>query len=169
MKIALISDIHDQVENLAWAKEEMRKHSIDFIFALGDYCTPYIIERLGIIGPPIIAVWGNNDGDKVAMMQAVEKDPQNKIQFQRGQFAEIELGGEKYFLTHYPLLAENAALSRKYKAVFHGHTHQQRNDEYNGTPLINPGKLAVYPAGPVSWALYDTEEKTVEFINKPIK
>jgi len=166
MKIAIISDIHDQSENLAWAVKKMQELKVDQVFALGDYSSPYIVERLGLVGVPVIAVWGNNDGDQVAMFKAVAEDPNNQIYFKKGNFAEIEYAGGKYFLTHYPLLAENAAMSGKYDAVFHGHTHRQRNEVINDTPIINPGKLANYPDNKISFAIYDSATKETEFINK---
>jgi len=166
MKIAIISDIHDQVDNLKWAVKKMQEFKVDQVFALGDYCSPYVVERLGLVGVSVIAVWGNNDGDQVAMFKAVQNAPSNSIYFKKGNFAEIEYNNGKYFITHYPLLAENAAMSRKYDAVFHGHTHQQRNEIINNTPIINPGKLATYRGHIISFAIYNTKTKKVEFVEK---
>lgn len=166
MKIAIISDIHDQVANLQWALKEMRREQVEHVFALGDYCSPYIVERLGLVGAPVTAVWGNNDGDKVAMFKAVLADKNNSIHFKKGVFAEVELAGERYFITHYPLLAENAALSGKYRAVFYGHTHEQKKEYLGDTLTINPGKLALYPNSLVSFAVYDSEKNDVRFVEK---
>ncbi len=166
MKIGIISDIHDQLDNLKWAVEKMQELKVQQVFALGDYSSPYIVERLGLVGVSVVAVWGNNDGDQVAMFKAVQDDPNNSIHFKKGTFAEVEYDGKKYFLTHYPLLAENAAMSGKYKATFHGHTHKQRSEILNNTPIINPGKLATYPDDIFSFAIYDTESSVVEFIQK---
>ena len=150
MKIAIISDIHDQSENLKWAVEKIQKLKVDQIFSLGDYCSPYIVEKLSLVRIPIIAVWGNNDGDQVAMFKTVLKNKNNQIYFKEGDFADVEYDNKKYFITHYPLLAENAAMSGRYEAVFHGHTHQQRNEIVNNTPIINPGKLATFPDNKIS-------------------
>ena len=166
MKIAIISDIHDQVDNLKWALKEMKKREIDQVFALGDYCTPYVVERLGLVGVPVTAVWGNNDGDKVAMFKAVVEDQDNSISFKKRVFADVDLNGDKYFITHYPLLAENAALTEKYKAVFYGHTHKKRKEYLKDTLLVNPGKLALYPDSLVSFAIYDTKQNEVVFVEK---
>jgi putative phosphoesterase len=166
MKIAIISDIHDQSDNLKWAVQKIKELKVDQVFALGDYSSPYIVERLGLVGVPVVAVWGNNDGDQVAMFKAVLSDENNQIYFKKGNFAEVEYAEGKYFLTHYPLLAENAAMSGKYDAVFHGHTHRQRNEIINNTPIVNPGKLAVYPDDKISFAVYDTENKKVKFFEK---
>ncbi len=166
MKIAIVSDIHDQSENLKWAVSKMQELKVDQVFALGDYSSPYIVERLGLVGVSVIAIWGNNDGDQVAMFKAVLEDENNQIYFKKGNFAELEYDGKKYFLSHYPLLAENAAMSGKYEAVFHGHTHTQRSEVLNNTPIINPGKLAVFPDDKISFAVYDTETKDVKFMEK---
>lgn len=164
MKIGIISDIHDNVENLEWAVKKIQELQVDKVFALGDYSSPYIVERLGLIGVPIAAVWGNNDGDKITMLRVVQTDENNLIKFERDVFAEIKYDGELYFIAHYALLAENAAMSGKYKAVFHGHTHKQREEILNSTLIVNPGKLASYPKGVISFAIYDTKSGSVKFM-----
>jgi putative phosphoesterase len=166
MKIAIISDIHDQSDNLKWAVQKIKELKVDKVFALGDYSSPYIVERLGLVEIPVVAVWGNNDGDQVAMFKAVLSDKNNQIYFKKGNFVEVEYDDKKYFITHYPLLAENAALSGQYEAVFHGHTHRQRNEIINDTPIVNPGKLVVYPDNKISFAIYNTENKEVKFFEK---
>ncbi|MEA3323048.1 MAG: metallophosphoesterase [Patescibacteria group bacterium] len=165
MKIAIISDIHDQIENLNWALDQMKQNNISHMFALGDFTSPYIIERLQVDNIPVHAVWGNCDGARQAMFQASLNENPN-ISFSKTEFATIEFKDKKYFITHYPDLAENAAKSLDYDVVFHGHTHYQRNEKIGNIPIINPGKLAMYPNDKVSFAIFNTITNTTEFFIK---
>ncbi len=165
MKIAIISDIHDQIENLNWALSQIKENDISHIFALGDYTSSYIVERLQVNNIPISAVWGNCDGDKQSMLRASNNENKNII-FANNVFQTIELEDKKYFITHFPDLAENAAKSLDYDAVFHGHTHHMRDELIGNIPIINPGKLAMYPNDEISFAIFDTKNNNVEFIIK---
>jgi uncharacterized protein len=165
MKIAIISDIHDQLHNLTWVLKELSHREYHHTFLLGDYCSPFIIKKLCELTSPINAVWGNNDGDKQTNL-SVAKEHAHPFVFASTDFDDVLIDNKKYFITHYPHLAENAAFTGKYDAVFHGHTHVRRNDTVNNTPVINPGKLAVYPNDEFSFALFDTETKNTEFIIK---
>jgi len=167
MKIAIISDVHDQVENLKWAMDELKSKNISHIFALGDYSSAYTVERMQIENSnvPVHAVWGNCDGDKQPMLSAASTINTN-LSFSKYEFSVIELENKKYFITHYPILAENAASTLDYVAVFHGHTHIMRDEKIGTTPIICPGKLALYPHDKISIAIFDTDTLTTEFLIK---
>jgi len=165
MNIALISDIHDHMDHLVWALEHIRRSDAQHVFCMGDIVSPYAVERLSALPLPVFSVFGNNDGDQAQIMRIALKDGSN-ISFAQHDFGEIELESKKYFLTHYPELAEHAALSGRYSAVFHGHTHEMRNEVIKNTPIINPGKLATYPNDSISIAYYNTETKETIFIIK---
>lgn len=166
MKIAIISDIHDQINNLTWAIEKINATGdIEHTFVLGDFCSPFIVEKLLEIKTPINAVWGNNDGDKQANLEVAAKHKYPFL-FSATDFDDVLLDDKTYFITHYPHLAENAAFSGKYDAVFHGHTHARREERVNNTPVINPGKLSTYPNDEFSFTIYNTKNKSIEFILK---
>ncbi len=165
MKIAIISDIHDQIDNLNWTLNQIKNKDISYIFTLGDYTSSYVIERLQVDTIPIYAVWGNCDGDKQSMLQ-VSNNKNPYISFANKPFYEVEIDTKRIFITHYPELAENAAKTLDYDAVFHGHTHYKRNEKIGNISIINPGKLAIYPDNEISFAIFDTQNSNVEFIIK---
>ena len=133
MRIALLSDTHDRIDHLRWFLDQIATQKIDHVFCLGDYCSPHIIEKLAHINSPIFAVWGNNDVDKQSMRLATQQNP--NFTWAHEEYGEITCDNKRYFLTHYPELAENAALSGQFAAVFHGHTHHVRNELINATPI----------------------------------
>ncbi len=165
MKIAIISDIHDQIDHLTWALAHINEYqTIEHIFVLGDYCSPFIVEKLCTLKTPIHAIWGNNDGDKQTILRIASTHP--SCTFAPREFATVEIDEKKYFLSHYEELAEHAAKSCDFDAVFHGHTHVIRNEKIGITPIINPGKLALYPNCIYSFAIFDTADDTTEIIIK---
>lgn len=165
MKIALLSDIHDHEGALAWALAEILTHGAAQIFALGDYCSPTTIAQLAAAKLPTFAVWGNNDADKQAML-AVAREHNPHMTFAPQEFGEITLDNKKFFLTHYPTLAENAATVGDYAAVFHGHTHYARNEKIGTVPIVNPGAIMPHTDTPSTFAIFDTDTTTVQHITR---
>jgi putative phosphoesterase len=165
MKIAIVSDIHDHIDNCAWFLQTVREHDVDHIFALGDYCSPFIITDLAALDTPIFAVWGNNDGDKPALIAAAQNN--SHFTFAPRDFCTVTLDDKNYFLTHYPEIAEHAAKSLDFDAVFHGHTHQIRTEKIGVVPIINPGKISSYPQeASVTFAIFDTDTHNTQIITK---
>ena len=74
---------------------------------------------------------------------------------------EIELGGKKIFLNHYPDIAKNKAESGKYDLVFYGHTHKPWEEKVGECRLVNPGELSGQRFKP-TFAIYDTETDNLE-------
>jgi len=65
MKIAIISDIHENFHNLILALQEIEKHDIEQIICLGDLMNAGIAKILATQKIPVFMIWGNNDGEKV--------------------------------------------------------------------------------------------------------
>jgi putative phosphoesterase len=165
MKIAVISDIHDHDEHLQWFFTEISKREISYVFGLGDYCSADIIQKLTATPLPIFAVWGNNDHDKQSMCLTTQSH--HHFILTDDTFGEITLNEKRYFLSHYPEPAENAARSHDFDAVFYGHLHHARHEKIGSVPIINPGKFATYPNNIVSFAIFDTVSEKTEMIIKP--
>ena len=66
MRIAILSDIHDNVWKLDAALTAVRE--ADTLLCCGDLCSPFVVHQLGRGFPrPIHIVFGNNDGDLYRM------------------------------------------------------------------------------------------------------
>lgn len=165
MKIALLSDIHDHTDHLRWALEKIAVLEADHIVCLGDIVSSFTARILSESSIPVFAIFGNNEGDRGAIVRTSLAEGSNLTMATR-EFAVWEYQGKNYFLSHYPELAENAVSKGVYDAVFHGHTHKKRYEVIEGVPLINPGEIAGVATGIVSFALFDTDTKEVEFFEK---
>ena len=64
MKIAVISDSHDHIDNLRKAIKIIKTENIDYTIHCGDFCAPFIIKELSTLEHEVFGVFGNVDGDK---------------------------------------------------------------------------------------------------------
>ncbi|MCX6720702.1 MAG: metallophosphoesterase [Candidatus Staskawiczbacteria bacterium] len=154
MKIAVVSDTHDNWGNFEKAIDWVKKEKISLILHCGDIASQETIDKAVkyFSGGEIKFVKGNAD---------YELDLPEKM--------ELELNGKKISFCHFPNVAKKLAQSGEFDLVFYGHTHRPW-DEKVACPelsrrrechMINPGELAghFYMA---SFAVYDTETGKLE-------
>ena len=164
MKIAVISDSHDNRIKFKQAAQLARQHQAQAILHCGDIVAPSTLKEARDTGLPIHAIHGNNTGDLV-MMNRIAGKPENQLSYY-GQDAEIKLAERKIFLVHYPHYARAMALTGDYDLVCYGHDHtyhesQVTNIKGEQTLLVNPGSVAGLD-GPASFMLVDLVEMAVE-------
>ena len=157
MRIAVLSDIHDNIWNLEKALKQAADTAV--LLCCGDLCSPFTLKMLaeGFDGPVHI-VFGNNDGDVTLMHTVAER--LGNITFHK-PIAQLELDGKRIAVAHYPELGEALALCGKYDAVFSGHNHTADVTHRGGTLWANPGEV-MGRFGKPSLGIYDTQ--TGEFI-----
>lgn len=157
MKIAVLSDCHDHLANLARALKQVQEAGAGRLFYLGDFCAPFTLTALAEgFGGPVDAVFGNNDGDVFLLCRIAGKFPQVTL---HAPLAELEVEGRKIALQHYPELGVRLAESQAYDAVFTGHDHKAYVHQKGRTLWANPGEIMGRFGSP-SFGLYDTENNS---------
>ncbi len=159
IKIGIISDSHDNMENIKKAVKIFQDKKTDIIFHLGDFVNPATI--LLFRGLKLKAVFGNNDGDKFRLIRSF-----NEIKGEiLGEFGEAELGGLKFALYHgvSPEIKEALIKCGKYDAVFSGHTHILENKKIGDTLSINPGTAHGFGSR-ATIAIFDIADRKLEII-----
>ena len=163
MKIAIISDIHDNIWNLAAAKPALLKS--DAMICCGDLCSPFVVGMLAedFEDREIHIVFGNNDGDLFRITQNASKFP--KVHLYSG-FCAISLGDKRFAVNHYPEIALPIAQAGKHDVVCYGHDHAFNIATKGNTLIINPGTLMGYSPikkenVPATFVIYDTETNQV--------
>ncbi len=156
MRIAICSDIHDNIWKLERALPGMNEANV-LIFC-GDFCAPFTLRQIarGFEGP-VHAVLGNNDGDQRLLLQVAEEMGNVEL---HGQFAELEIGGLRIAVNHYPEIARGLAASGRYDVVCYGHDHTLHEERVGQTLLINPGEM-MGMKGRSTYMILDTEARTV--------
>jgi putative phosphoesterase len=166
MKIAVVSDIHDHIDNLKTALDKIKKSGCESIVFCGDYCSPFTVSVLMSSGLHIYSVFGNNDGDIPRIYQII-KPGQVEIWGPSQEHGEISPEGNDIAFCHYPRLGKLLALSGQYKAVFHGHTHQAYLEHSGNSLIANPGSVCGIVDGrygPASFGVYNTYSNSFEHI-----
>ncbi|HDQ23192.1 MAG TPA: metallophosphoesterase [Candidatus Uhrbacteria bacterium] len=162
MKIAIISDSHDNLPNIQKAMKYINKQKIPVMIHCGDVCAPIILGEFGKLfkGKEIHVVKGNVDGDIEGFKNMVKKFPQI---IYHGNAGKIEIEGLKITFCHFPTLAKKMAASQKYDFVFYGHTHLPWQEKIGKTNLINPGTLAGFFTK-ATFAIFDTKTQEADLI-----
>ena len=157
MKIAILSDAHDNMANTKLAVEQVQQMGAEVLFFCGDFCAPGPAKLLCEFKGPIYGVFGNNDGDPLHIYLRMKETHDNVTLFMEGD-AVFEIAGRKIALTHYPLYGEALARTGDYDFVCFGHDHNPRILKFDNTVAVNPGCLnMVKPNTRESFAIYDSE------------
>ena len=159
MKIAIISDTHDNVPNLEKALKWMKENNISQIIHCGDLCAPSIIKE--VIAPQfsgqIHLVFGNVE-DRVLTPKVAGQFKNIK---HYGDQGELEIDGCKVAWAHFPEEAKKLAETGKYSFVFYGHTHKPWEEKIGNCRVVNPGTLAGM-FQKATFAVWDTETGELE-------
>lgn len=139
MLVAVLSDIHDNIWNLAGAIERVNALGAGTLIFCGDFCAPFTLAQLaaGFVGE-IHCVLGNNDGDPRLLVQNAAAAGNVTI---HGQYAELPIGGRLIAVNHYPEIARRLAESGRFDLVCYGHDHRAHVEQVGGTLLANPGEV----------------------------
>jgi len=145
MKIAVVSDTHNNLANFKKAIDWIKKEKIQLILHCGDISSRETIdEAKKYFNGDIKFVKGNADWDM---------DLPDKM--------ELEFGGKKIAFAHFPDMAKKLAQSGKFDAVFYGHTHRPWDEKVGECHMINPGELAGQFYKP-TFAVYDSVTGVLE-------
>lgn len=157
MKIAIVSDIHDNLPNLKKFLEFIRKERVKSLIVCGDvgvdeetlkFLSDNFKEKI-FFTPGNMDVWQNSKN----------QNPRSRIKLFETA-GELEIDGLKIALTHFPPEAKRLALNaaENYDFVFYGHNHKPWLEQIGNCLLANPGNLAglYYKA---SFALLETKTK----------
>jgi putative phosphoesterase len=163
MKIAIVSDTHDNILNLEKFLAWLKKEKISFLIHCGDICAPSTLTKVILpnFSGKIYLVPGNVS-DLYLLKEEVKKFKRVKF-FE--EFGEIKLKNKLIAFTHFPEKAKELIKTGHYDLVFYGHTHKPWLKKYyfgkKVSLLVNPGNLAnmFYRA---SFALYDSKKDKLE-------
>jgi uncharacterized protein len=154
VKIGVISDSHDHMENLRRVLDGLRSDGVEAILHCGDFCAPFILYELEEVGVPVHCVFGNVDGDRHLMTRIALTELEN-VQL-HGETAEVEVGGLRIAMNHFPSLAEGLAHTGRFDLVAYGHTHEADVRWVGPCVLLNPGEIMGRKGTP-GWAVVDVE------------
>src|SRR3989339_444653 len=133
MKIAIISDIHDNLVNLNKFLNWIKKNKIESVICCGDITNNETLNELAKFSGAIYMVSGN------IKLFDDEHVPQHK--------------NIKYF--------DKILKEKKCDIVFYGHTHRPWEDNKNNVKCINPGTLSA-TFQRATFAVWNTKTEIIE-------
>jgi putative phosphoesterase len=146
MKIAILSDTHNNWPNFKKALEYIKKEKITMVLHCGDICNQEIMDKAKVFFDfgEIKFVGGNGDYN-LGLPETLE----------------FKFNSKNIAFAHIPDIAKKLAQSGKYDYVFYGHTHRAWDEIVKNTHFINPGELAGHFYKP-TFAIYDTVSNQLE-------
>jgi putative phosphoesterase len=145
MKIGIIADTHDDIENVRRAIDFFNKEDVQYVIHAGDYVFPGIVMEFKKLKAKLIGVLGNNDGEKGQLLRAfLEIDGELK-----GELGELHVNDLKIGIYHgtSPDIKRQLTESGRYNIIVCGHTHKVepacssigKYTKGGSTLILNPG------------------------------
>lgn len=161
MKIAIMSDSHDNWLKLEEAVYAANESNCELLLHAGDLISPPGISILGKFKGKVKFVWGNNEMERVGITRKMDASENIEL---AGDFYEDEVDSIRIFMNHYPKYAELAAKSQEYELAIHGHTHLYREEKIGDTILLNPGEIQGHRTSQSTFVVFNTKDQSIEKI-----
>ena len=137
MRVAILSDIHDNLWSLAAAVQHARR-AADVLLCCGDLCSPFVIDELAKFEGDVHIVFGNNDADLYRITSKAAKFQNVHL---HGELFQSEIAGRRFAMNHFDYLAKPMAASGMFDVVCFGHNHEIEISRAGDCLLINPGPI----------------------------
>ncbi len=155
--IGVISDTHDNVENVLLAVKIFIKNNVEFVVHCGDVVSPATVRFFR--GLHVKLIKGNCDGDLEQLKVALDEIGGEFL----GEVGEIDYDGKRIIAYHGKDKGKlDQIISGGYDYVLTGHTHKTKDERIGKTRIINPG--AHYYNCENKIVLLDVDNDKVEFI-----
>lgn len=161
MKIAVISDIHNNTVNLKKVLDYCKDKNIGEIICCGDLASRETLDFFcDNFSGKIYYTFGNMDDGQ---LKDFEFTPDYKNAKLFKDYGEAKIDNKNIAFVHYPDRARNLCESEKYKFVFYGHTHDPWEENIGGCKMLNPGTVGGERNFP-TFAVWDTESDYFDLI-----
>jgi putative phosphoesterase len=155
VKIAIVSDSHGRIRNIAAALAIIAERHITTLLHCGDIDDAATVPQFPA-GTHF--VFGNCDLDRNGIERAIV----NAGGYSHGAWGQVEVEGRAIAFTHGDdkTLLRELENSAAFDFIFYGHTHIAAEHRTGKTRVINPG--ALHRASPKSFAILDVTTGTLE-------
>jgi hypothetical protein len=149
MKIGIISDSHDNRENILKAIEILNAEKVEKVFHAGDIVNAESADLFRMLDAEIVVTFGNCDFDRDNLKLSLSEKADFYDDFYEGIVAD-----KKIFMSHRPY-DEIFYLKKKYDLVIHGHTHRLECKNLGDSILVNPGEIVGRKTGRATISIFD--------------
>jgi len=155
MLVGVMADTHDNMPMIQAALTEFQRRGVEAILHAGDIVAPFALTLVMRPGIRVIAVFGNNDGERRGLTALCPEIHAPPYRFQ--------LGGRSIMMTHdIKSLGKDEAQGAD--LVIFGHSHDA--EIRHGSPLlVNPGGGGGWLSGRSTVAIVELDEMEAEIID----
>jgi uncharacterized protein len=154
MRIGIFADTHDHLTNIHLAVEQFNHAQVELIVFAGDLVSTIAVPPLRKAHAPIIACFGDNEGNKPGLLagfQLVGQLSDPPVTFTTPD-------GTRLVVAHMKRQLSN--VMSDFDVAIVGHTHKPRIERDSaGRLYINPGETSGWSFGKPTIAFFDTESR----------
>ena len=148
MLIGVVSDTHDRLPAIDAALALFAQRKVEAVIHAGDFVAPFAVRRLLRYQGPLIAVYGNNDGERAGLKDLMPQLACEPLM--------TELGG-RAILVHHSVDQCGPHQIDRADIIVTGHTHEVVNRLEDGKLFLNPGECCGWVTGRCTAAILETE------------
>jgi putative phosphoesterase len=162
MKIGIMADIHDNVDNLRHAIGRFNAEGCSLVLLAGDFVSPLVVPSMRKLTGKVVACFGDNDGNQRGIIGGMEIV--GTLGY--GPFSHQTSDGLKILMAH-QLNDVKDCIGDEEIIVF-AHTHRpsvvkDRKDRL----FINPGEVGGWMFRKPTVVILDTESRQADVVNLP--
>ena len=162
MKIGILADIHDNVDNVRHAVNLMNTLQVRVVLIAGDFVSPLVVPSLRKLRGQVIACFGDNDGNRIGIAGGM------KIvgTLARGPVCYRTDDGVHILMAHQ--LSEIRDWIDGADVIVFAHSHRPSiTKDRHGRVFINLGEVSGWMFRKPSVALLDTVTNEAEILQLP--
>ena len=162
MKIGILADIHDNVDNVRHAVNLLNALQVNVVLIAGDFVSPLVIPSLRKLRGQVIACFGDNDGNQVGIaggMKIVGTLARGPVCYRTDDGVHIPMAHQ---------LSEIRDWIDGADVIVFAHSHRSSiARDRHGRMFINPGEVSGWMFRKPSVALLDTATNDAEILRLP--
>jgi len=155
MLAAVAADSHDNLPMIERAVQVIGGRGAEVLFHAGDFVAPFAAKTWVNFEGPIMAVFGNNDGERAGLRTVIPDLHDSPHTF--------EADGRKVLVAHREADLSEPLLAQADLVVV-GHTHRSEVAQRGHAVFVNPGEVGGWLTGRGTVALVDLETLEVELV-----
>ncbi len=144
MRVGVVSDTHNNIQNIENIIHIFNKEEVDLVIHTGDVSKAETLRLFSSLKCPMAGVFGNNDRSEKGLEEVCRE---LNFNFQEPPLS-LTLKDKKIAIFHEPELIDRYIQEHEgVQLIIHGHTHRYREETLDNIIFFNPGESAGFLKG----------------------